>query len=98
MTYEQILAFGLIAVMMAAFLWEKFRYDVVACVALVAAVVLGLLPAADAAALFDEPGNEGAGLAEPEPNRLRFGVGLVWRAVVLWLALLLLMQLAGWLG
>ena len=57
-----------------------------------------LLPAADAAALFDEPGNEGAGLAEPEPNRLRFGVGLVWRAVVLWLALLLLMQLAGWLG
>ena len=24
--------------------------------------------------------------------------GLVWRAVVLWLALLLLMQLAGWLG
>jgi di/tricarboxylate transporter len=54
MTYEQILAFGLIAVMMAAFLWEKFRYDVVACFALVAAVVLGLLPAADAFAGFSD--------------------------------------------
>ncbi len=54
MTYEQILAFGLIAVMMAAFLWEKFRYDVVACVALVAAVVLGLLPAADAFSGFSD--------------------------------------------
>ncbi len=54
MTYEQILAFGLIAVMMAAFLWEKFRYDVVACVALVAAVVLGLLPPSDAFAGFSD--------------------------------------------
>ncbi|MDH4414983.1 MAG: SLC13 family permease [Rhizobium sp.] len=44
MTYEQILAFSLIALMMAAFLWEKFRYDVVACVALVAAVAFGLVP------------------------------------------------------
>jgi adenosylcobinamide-phosphate synthase len=57
-----------------------------------------LLPGADAVALFDEPGNEGAGLAEPDPNRLRSGVGLVWRALLLWLALLLLMQLAGWLN
>lgn len=54
MTYEQILAFGLIAVMMAAFLWEKFRYDVVACVALIAAVSLGLLPAKDAFSGFSD--------------------------------------------
>jgi di/tricarboxylate transporter len=54
MTYEQILAFGLIAVMMAAFLWEKFRYDVVACFALVTAVVLGLLPASEAFSGFSD--------------------------------------------
>ena len=46
MTYEQILAFGVIAAMMAAFLWERFRYDVVACAALVTAVALGLSGAA----------------------------------------------------
>lgn len=57
-----------------------------------------LLPATEAATNFDEPGNEGAGLAEPDPNRLRSGVGLVWRAVILWLALLLLLSFAGWLG
>ncbi|RKE83659.1 SLC13 family permease [Rhizobium sp. AG855] len=54
MTSEQILAFGLIAVMMAAFLWEKFRYDVVACVALVAAVSLGLLSPSDAFSGFSD--------------------------------------------
>lgn len=48
MTYEQILSFGLIAAMMAAFLWEKLRYDVIACVALVAAVGLGLVKPGDA--------------------------------------------------
>lgn len=54
MTSEQILAFGLIAVMMAAFLWEKFRYDVVACFALIAAVLLGLLPAGKAFSGFSD--------------------------------------------
>ncbi len=54
MTYEQILAFSLIALMMGAFLWEKFRYDVVACVALVAAVALGLVPASEAFSGFSD--------------------------------------------
>lgn len=54
-----------------------------------------LMTAAEAASVFDEPGNEGAGLAEPDPNRLRSGVGLVWRALILWLVLLLLLSLAG---
>ncbi|MGL4198466.1 MAG: SLC13 family permease [Allorhizobium sp.] len=54
MTYDQILAFSLIALMMAAFLWEKVRYDVVACVALVAAVALGLLPASEAFSGFSD--------------------------------------------
>ncbi|MCU0938007.1 MAG: CobD/CbiB family protein [Burkholderiaceae bacterium] len=56
-----------------------------------------VMPAADAARVFDEPGHEGAGLAEPEPRRLHSGIGLVWRALILWLVLLLLLSLAGWL-
>ncbi|AOG11529.1 MAG: SLC13 family permease [Alphaproteobacteria bacterium] len=54
MTYEQILAFGIIAIMMAAFLWEKFRYDVIACCALVAAVAVGLVPAGEAFSGFSD--------------------------------------------
>lgn len=44
MTTEQILAFSVIGAMMAAFLWDRIRYDVVACVTLIAAVVLGIVP------------------------------------------------------
>ncbi len=47
---------------------------------------------------FDEPGNEGAGLAEPTTRAVRSAVGMVWRAMLLWLGLLLLLTLAGWLG
>ena len=43
---------------------------------------------------FDEVGNEGAGLAEPRAPALRAVVGLVWRTLLLWLVLLLLMTLA----
>lgn len=62
------------------------------------ALGLRLLTAAEAARLFDEPGQEGAGLAEPDPRRLSSGIGLVWRALLLWLALLLLLTLAAWLA
>jgi len=62
------------------------------------ALGLRLLPEAEAAAVFDEAGNEGAGLAEPRPEALRAVVGLVWRALLLWLALLLLLTLAKWLA
>lgn len=44
MSTEQILAFSVIGLMMAAFMWDRFRYDIVACVTLVAAVALGLVP------------------------------------------------------
>jgi di/tricarboxylate transporter len=44
MTTQQILAFSVIAGMMAVFIWDRFRYDVVACCALVAAVALGVVP------------------------------------------------------
>jgi len=48
MTYPQIASLLLVSVMMGAFLWGRFRYDIVALVALLAAVVLGLVPAKDA--------------------------------------------------
>ena len=55
-----------------------------------------VLAKAEVARVFDEPGEEGAGLAEPEPRGLHSGIGLVWRALVLWLILLLLLSLAAW--
>jgi adenosylcobinamide-phosphate synthase len=44
--------------------------------------------------IFDEPGREGAGLSEPDPRAMRSAVGLVWRALVLWMILLLLLTAA----
>jgi len=44
MTTPQFLAFAVIAGMMAAFLWGRFRYDLVAAVALLAAVAVGIVP------------------------------------------------------
>jgi adenosylcobinamide-phosphate synthase len=46
---------------------------------------------------FDEAGLEGAGLAEPNVPMLRAAIALVWRALVLWLLLLLLISVANWL-
>jgi adenosylcobinamide-phosphate synthase len=60
------------------------------------ALGLRLMPAAEAVRHFDEAGNEGAGLAEPTVAALRSVVGLVWRAMLLWLALLLALTLAHW--
>ena len=44
MTTAQILSFAVIGAMMAAFIWGRVRYDVVAAVALLAAVVVGVVP------------------------------------------------------
>ncbi|KRB51910.1 permease [Rhizobium sp. Root708] len=44
MTTQQILAFGVIGLMMAVFIWDRFRYDLVACCALVLAVCVGIVP------------------------------------------------------
>jgi di/tricarboxylate transporter len=44
MTIEQILAVAIIAAMMAAFVWGRFRYDLVAAVALIAGLALGVVP------------------------------------------------------
>jgi len=55
MTYEQILALGIFALTMLAFVWDKLRYDVVAVAALVACVLAGLVKPDAAFAGFGNP-------------------------------------------
>jgi di/tricarboxylate transporter len=54
MTTQQILAFSVIAAMMVVFIWDRFRYDVVACCALVLAVALGVVPTDQAFSGFSD--------------------------------------------
>lgn len=53
-----------------------------------------LMPAAEMARHFGE--GDSAGLAEPGSQTLRSVVGLVWRTMLLWLALLALVTVARW--
>ncbi len=55
MTTPQILIFTILSATMALFLWGRFRHDIVALLALMACVVGGLVPAADAFAGFGHP-------------------------------------------
>lgn len=48
MSLQQLLSFAVIALMMAAFVWGRFRYDLVAAVALLVAVAIGVVPMAEA--------------------------------------------------
>jgi len=48
MTFDQIAVLGLLAGMIALFVWNRIRYDLVALLGLVAAVGLGLVPAGKA--------------------------------------------------
>ncbi|MBD3837127.1 SLC13 family permease [Brevundimonas sp.] len=48
MTLQQGLAFGLVGLTVAAFVWGRFRYDLVAVGALVAGLAIGVIPAEDA--------------------------------------------------
>ncbi len=48
MTTPQLLSVSLVAVMMVAFLWGRLRYDIVAMLALLAGVALGIVPAGEA--------------------------------------------------
>ncbi|HLL58581.1 MAG TPA: SLC13 family permease, partial [Allosphingosinicella sp.] len=45
MTTEQIFAFGILGGMMVLFIWGRIRYDLVAILALLASVALGIVPA-----------------------------------------------------
>jgi uncharacterized membrane protein (UPF0136 family) len=55
MTLHQAMAFGLIGLTIAGFVWGRFRYDLISLVSLLAAVALGLVPARKA---FDGFSNE----------------------------------------
>lgn len=52
MTLQQGLAFGLVGVTIACFIWGRFRYDLIAVAALLAGVVIGVVPAKQAFAGF----------------------------------------------
>ena len=54
MTLAQGLAFGIVAAMMALFVWGRIRYDVVALLALVASVFCGIVPAKEAFSGFSD--------------------------------------------
>jgi di/tricarboxylate transporter len=54
LTLPQILSFSVIALMMAAFVWGRFRYDIVAALALLAALALGVVPLDDAFSGFSD--------------------------------------------
>lgn len=45
MTLEQGLAFGLVGLTIVAFIWGRFRYDLVAVVSLLAGMAIGVIPA-----------------------------------------------------
>ncbi len=55
MNAAQILIFVILALTMGLFLWGRFRHDVVALAALLACVLVGLVPAAEAFSGFGHP-------------------------------------------
>lgn len=54
MTLDQGLAFAIVIAMMALFAWGRFRYDVVALMALLAAMLAGIVPANQAFTGFSD--------------------------------------------
>ena len=52
---QQLASLALIAAMLALFVWDRWRYDVVATMVLLAAVVIGLVPADKAFDGFSDP-------------------------------------------
>jgi di/tricarboxylate transporter len=55
MTLPQMLVFAILAATMGLFLWDRVRHDIVALAALMACVVAGLVPTAEAFAGFGHP-------------------------------------------
>ncbi|MFN2372150.1 MAG: SLC13 family permease [Candidatus Krumholzibacteriia bacterium] len=55
MTLPQSAVFGILAAMLAMFLWNRIRYDLVALLGLLAATLAGLVPAQEAFAGFGHP-------------------------------------------
>ena len=48
MTFDQIAIFAILAAALVLFVWERWRFDIVALAALAAVVALGLVPAEEA--------------------------------------------------
>lgn len=55
MSQDQLIIFAILALTVAAFLWGRFRHDVVALAALIACVVAGVVPSAGAFEGFGHP-------------------------------------------
>ncbi|MGC1429062.1 MAG: SLC13 family permease [Albidovulum sp.] len=55
MTQDQIILFTLFGIVFAALIWGRWRYDLVAFTALIAGVLLGVVPASSAFAGFGHP-------------------------------------------
>ena len=55
MTFEQIYVFAVLAGTLGLFVWGRWRYDIVALIALVAVVLAGIVPAAEAFNGFGHP-------------------------------------------
>lgn len=55
MTVDQILTFSIIAITVALFIWNRWRYDLVALASLFAAVMAGIVPAEKAFTGFADP-------------------------------------------
>lgn len=55
MTLDQMLTFGIIFVTVALFIWNKWRFDIVALGSLFAAVIAGIVPAEKAFSGFADP-------------------------------------------
>ncbi len=54
MTLQQSLAVGIVLAMMALFIWGRFRYDLVAALALIASVAVGIVPVKEAFSGFSD--------------------------------------------
>jgi di/tricarboxylate transporter len=54
MTHQQMLSFAVVAGMMALFVWGRLRYDLVAVLSLLAAVLVGIVPADKAFSGFSD--------------------------------------------
>ena len=55
MTHEQTIIISILAATVALFLWGRWRHDIVALASLIACVLFGLVPAAEAFAGFGHP-------------------------------------------
>ena len=55
MTTDQIILFSLFGLVFGLLLWGKFRYDIVAFTALIAGVIMGVIPTKDAFSGFGHP-------------------------------------------